>query len=53
MTREVQGLEEGPNAEMHKVTQNNSKKINKIGKRRAMMDYMVSGSRNSPPFTTD
>ena len=36
----------------HQFTQNDTKKY-QIGKRQAMMEYMVSGSRNSPPFTTD
>ena len=34
----------------HKFIQN---KKYQTGKRQAMMEYMVSGSRNSPPFTTD
>ena len=36
----------------HRFTQNNTKKY-QTGKRQAMMEYMVSGSRRSPPFTTD
>ena len=34
----------------HRFTQNNSKKY-QIGKCQAMMEYMDSGSRNSPSFT--
>ena len=47
MTREL-GLEEGPNAEIHTDLLKTTP-----GKHQAMMEYMVSGSRNSPPFTTD
>ena len=36
----------------HWFTQNDTKKY-QTGKRLAMMEYVVSGSRNSPPFTTD
>ena len=36
----------------HRLTQNDTKK-NQTGKRQAMMEYMVSDSRNSPLFTTD
>ena len=28
-------------------------KVDETGKRQAMMEYMASGSRNSPPFTAD
>ena len=35
----------------HRFTQNDTT-IYQIGKPQAMMEYMVSGSRNSPPFTT-
>ena len=46
MTRELEGLEEGPKAEIHID-------LLKIRKRQAMMEYTVSGSRNLPLFTTD
>ena len=36
----------------HRFTQNDTKKC-QTGKRLDMMECMVSGSRNSPPFTTD
>ena len=53
MTRELERLEEGPKAEidieLHKKTQ----KRYQTGKRQDMMEYMDSGSRISPPFTTD
>ena len=52
MTKKLGGLEEGPKAEIHidllKMTQKYQ-----TGKHQAMMGYMVSGSRNSPPFTTE
>ena len=51
ITRKLEGLEEGPKVEIHidlfKTTLKNIKLEN------AMMEYMVSGLRNSPPFTTD
>ena len=37
----------------HRFTQNDIKNEYETGKRLAMMEYMVSGSRNSHPFTTD
>ena len=50
MTKELEGLEEGLKAEIHiylvKTTLKNIKLENTI-------EYMVSGSRNSPPFLTD
>ncbi len=36
----------------HRFPENGAKKY-QTGKRQAMMEYMVSGSRNSLPFTTD
>ena len=52
MTKELEGIEEGPKAEIHidllKMTLKNQ-----TGKRQAMMECMVSSSRNTPPFTTD
>ena len=54
MTRERGRLEEGQKAEIHiNLLKTTHTKKNQIGKRQAMMEYMVSGSRNSPPFTTD
>ena len=35
----------------HRFTQNNTKKYQNR-KRQAMIDYMDSGSKNSPPFMT-
>ena len=52
MTRELE-LEEGPKAEKHIDLPQTTLKTYQTGKRQAMMEYMVSGSRNSPPFTTD
>ena len=49
-TREL-GLEEGPKVEIH--IELLKKTLKKISKRQYMMEYMDSGSRNSPPFTTD
>ena len=52
-TRELEGLEEGPKAVLYidllKMTLNKYQ----TGKRQAMMEYMVSASRNSPTFMTD
>ena len=52
MTRELEGLEEGPKAEIHIDLLEKKLKKYQTGKLQAMMEYMVSGSRNSPPFTT-
>ena len=43
MTRELEGLEEGPKAEIHTDLLKTTIKIYQIGKRQAMMEYMVSG----------
>ena len=51
MTRKI-GLEEGPKAEIHIDLLKITLKKYQSGKRQAMMEYMVSGSRNSPPFAT-
>ena len=53
MTRELEGLEEGPKAEILIDLLKTTLKKYQTGKRQAMIEYMVSGSRNSPPFTTD
>ena len=51
MTKELEELEEGQKTEIRiylfKTT------LKKISKRQAMMEYKVSGSRNSPLFTID
>ena len=51
MTRDLEGLEEGLKAEIHIKLLKKTKKY-QAGKRQDMMEYMDSGSRNSPPFTT-
>ena len=53
MTREVEGLEEGPKAEIHTNLLKTTLKKYQTGKRLAMIEYKVSGSRNSSPFMTD
>ena len=53
MTREQVGLEKGRKAEIHIDLLKTTLKKYQIGKRQAMMEYKVSGLRNSPPFTTD
>ena len=53
MTKELEGLEEGLKAEIHIDLLKTTLKKYQTGKRQAMMEYMDSGSRNSPPFTTD
>ena len=53
MTRELEGLEEGPKAEIHIDLLKTTLKKSQTGKRQAMMEYMVSGWRDSPQFTTD
>ena len=51
MTRELEGLKEGPKAEIHTELLKTTLKKYQTGKRQAMMEYMVL--RNSSPFTTD
>ena len=53
ITRELEGIEEGPKAEIHIDLLKMTLKKYQTGKRQAVMEYMVSDSRNSPPFTTD
>ena len=54
MTKELEGFEEGPKAEIHiELLKKTHKKRYQTGKRPEMMEYMDFGSRNSPPFTTD
>ena len=54
MAKELKGLEEGPKAEILIDLQRMTlKKKYQIGKHLAMMEYIDSGSRNSPPFMTD
>ena len=53
MTKELEGLEEGPKAEINVDLLKTTLKKYQIGKRQAMMEYMDSGSRNLLPFTTD
>ena len=53
MTRELEGLEEGWKAEIHIDLLKMALKKYQIGKLQDMIEYMVSGSRNSPPFTTN
>ena len=53
MTKELDGLEGPKIRNTHRFTQNDTPKKYQTGKYQAMMEYMVSGSRNSPPFTTD
>ena len=52
-TREQEELEEGQKAEIHTDLLKTTLKKYQTGKRQAMMEYMVSGSRSSPPFTTN
>ena len=52
MTRELEGLGEDRKAEIPIYSKRHLKRY-QTGKHQAMMEYMVSGSRNSPPFTTD
>ena len=51
--KELERLEEGPKLERHIDSLKMTLKEYQTGKRRAMIEYMDSGSRNSPPFTTD
>ena len=53
ITKDLEGLEEGPKVEIHIDLLKTIPKKYQTGKRLAMMEYMVSSSRNSPPITTD
>ena len=53
MKRELEGLEKDPKAEIHTDLSKRHFKRYQTGKHLAIMEYVVSGSRNSPPFTTD
>ena len=47
------GLKEGPKAEILIDLLQTTQKKYQISKRQAMIEYMDSGSRNSPPFMID
>ena len=53
ITRELEGLEEGLKAEILADLFKMTLKKYQTGKRQDMMEYMVSGAKNSPQFTTD
>ena len=53
MTKELERLKQRPKAEIHIDLLKTTLKRYQTGKRQAMMEYMDSGSSNSPPFTTD
>ena len=48
MTRDLEELEEGPKSEIYTDLLKTTLKKYQTGKRQAMMEYMVSDSRNSP-----
>ena len=51
--RELEELEGDPKTEIHTDLLKTTLKKVSNWKRLAMMEYLVSGSRGSPPFTTD
>ena len=51
MTRELEGLEECPKAEIHINLLKTTLNKYQTEKHQTIMEYMVSVSRNSPPFT--
>ena len=51
MTRVLEGLEQGQKVEIHIDLLKTTLKKYQAGKRQAMIEYRVSGSRNSPSFT--
>ena len=53
MTRELEGLEEGLKMEIHIDLLKTTLEIYETWKSQAIIEYMISGSRHSPPFTTD
>ena len=52
MTKELEGSKKARKRKYKSIYSKQHKKY-QTGKRLAMMEYMVSGSRNSPLFTTD
>ena len=53
MTRVLEEIEESMKAEIHIDLLKTTLKKYQTGKRPAMVEYMISGSRNSLPITTD
>ena len=53
ITRELDGLEEAPKTEIHIDLFKTTLKRISNWKRQAMMEYMASGTINSPPFTAE
>ena len=53
MSKELKGLEEGSKAEIHIDLLKITLKEYQTGKCQLIVEYMVSDSRNSPPFRTD
>ena len=51
--KELEGFKEGPKAEIDIDLLCTTLKKYKIAKREAMIEYVNSGSRNSPPFMMD
>ena len=53
MTRELDGLKEGSKAVIPIDLLKTALEKYQTGKRQAIMEYMASGFKNSPPFMTD
>ena len=53
VAKELEGIKKGQKAKIHIDLLWMTQKNYQIGKRQAMMEYMDSGSRNSPPFMID
>ena len=53
ITRELEGLEEVPKGEIRTDLLKTTLKKHQTGKHLAMIEYIVSGSRILPPFTTN
>ena len=53
MEKQLEGVEEGPKVKIHIESLRTTLRKYQIGKRQAMMAYMDSGLRNSPPSMTD
>ena len=52
-TKELEGFKEGLKTEIHIDLLKMTLKKYQTGKHQAMIEYVVSGSRNSSPFTKD
>ena len=53
MPKELKGLQESPKPVIHTDLLKITQKKYQTGKHQVVIAYMIFGSRNPPPFTTD